>query len=102
MARLYLTQREYDELYERQGRKCCVEGCTESEGLIGEHSTPQVWLWAKPDQLMCRAHHKPKTRKDIQAIWKVKRLNGEVLSQYERRKKFGSRLRGRGFYRGGR
>ncbi|MGE0046428.1 MAG: hypothetical protein AB7T08_11780 [Hyphomonadaceae bacterium] len=101
MARLYLTQREYDELYEKQGRRCCVEGCTESEGLVGEHSTPQVWLWAKPDQLMCPAHHKPKTRRDIQAIWKVKRLNGEVMSQYERRKKFGSQLRGRGFYRGG-
>lgn len=102
MARLYLTQREYDELYEKQGRKCCAAGCRESEGLIGEHSTPQVWLRAKPDQLMCRLHHKPKTRKDIQAIWKVRRLNGEVMSQCGRRKKFGSQLRGRGFYRSSR
>lgn len=102
MARLYLTQREYDELYENQGRKCWVAGCTESEGLIGEHSTPQAWLRAKPDQLMCRLRHKPKTRKDIQAIWKAKLLNGEVMGQCGRRKKFGSQLRRRGYYRSSR
>lgn len=102
MARLYLTQREYDALYEAQGRTCCIGGCAESAGLVGEHSTPEKWRHAKPDQLMCVAHHKIKTRGDIKAIWKVKRLNGEALSQYARRKKFGSQLRGRGFYRGGR
>ena len=99
MARLYLTQREYDALLEEQNFTCCVEGCEESEGLIGEHSTPEVWRHSKPDQLMCAAHHKVKTRSDIKKIWKVKRLNGEVLSQYERRKKFGAQLRGRGFWR---
>lgn len=102
MARLYLTQREYDDLYKRQGRKCCVAGCTESEGLTGEHSTPEKWRHTKPDQLMCVAHHKIKTKRDIKNIWKVKRLNGEALSQYERRKKFGAQLCGRGFFRGGR
>lgn len=102
MARLYLTQREYDELYEKQGKRCCVAGCEESDGLIGEHSTPEKWRHDKPDQLMCVAHHWIKTRSDIKKIWKVKRLNGEVMSQYERRKKFGARLRGRGFHRGGR
>jgi len=102
MARLYLTQREYDELYKRQGRKCRVQGCEESANLEAEHSTPEVWRHGKPDQLMCNAHHKIKTRSDIKKIWKVKRLNGEVLSQYERRKKFGPQLRGRGFWRGGR
>lgn len=99
MARLYLTQREYDELLEKQNGRCCVEGCEQSEGLIGEHSTPEKWRHAKPDQLMCVAHHKIKTRSDIRRIWKVKRLNGEAMSQYERRKKFGSQLRGRGFWR---
>ncbi len=101
MARLCLTQREYDALLDRQHGKCCVKDCEETEGLIAEHSTPQVWLHAKPDQLMCVAHHKIKTRKDIKAIWKANRLNGEVLSQYERRKKLGAQLRGRGFYRSG-
>lgn len=99
MARLYLTQREYDELYELQGRKCCVAGCKVSDGLIGEHSTPEVWRHGKPDQLMCVAHHRIKTRSDIKKIWKVKRLNGEAMSQYERRKKFGAKLRGPGFWR---
>ena len=99
MARLYLTQREYDELYELQGHKCCVAGCDVGEELIGEHSTPEVWRHGKPDQLMCVAHHRIKTRSDIKKIWKVKRLNGEALSQYERRKKFAAKLRGPGFWR---
>lgn len=99
MARLYLTRREYDELLEKQNFKCCVDGCEETAALIAEHSTPQVWLWAKPDQLMCIPHHKAKTRKDIKAIWKAKRLNGEAMSQHERRRKFGSKLRGREFWR---
>jgi hypothetical protein len=30
-------------------------------------------------------------------IAKMKRLNGTTMSQYERRKKFGPMLRGRGF-----
>jgi len=96
-GRLYLTQREYDALLEKQGFKCCVEGCEVSEGLIGEHSTPNAFRAGKPDQLMCRACHKVKTLRDMKAIAKAKRLNGKTMSQYERRKKFGSRLRARGF-----
>lgn len=42
MAGLYLTQREYDELLEKQNGTCCVKGCAETEGLIAEHSAPQV------------------------------------------------------------
>lgn len=49
---------------------------------------------------MCAAHHKLKTRRDIKAIWKSKRLNGEVLSQYQRRKKFGPKLRSKPFWSG--
>ncbi len=97
MKRLYLTRREYEELLERQGGKCCVEGCEETEGLIAEHSTPNAIWPGKPDQLMCCACHKVKTLRDVKAIAKVKRLNGTTVSQYERRKKFGSRLKGRGF-----
>lgn len=54
----------------------------------------------QPDQLMCSACHKAKTLRDIKAIWKTKRLNGRALSQYERRKKFGPKLRGRPFCSG--
>jgi hypothetical protein len=97
MKRLYLTQREYDALLESQGGKCCVRGCKRREGLIAEHSTPNALKPGKPDQLMCAPCHKVKTLRDVKAIAKVKRLNGSTMTQYERRKKFGSRLRGRSF-----
>ncbi|MBX3430014.1 MAG: hypothetical protein KF779_10560 [Hyphomonadaceae bacterium] len=96
MRRLYLTAREYEALLLKQGGTCCVEDCDVSEDLIAEHSTPNTWRRAKPDQLMCTGCHKVKTLRDIKAIWKVKRLRGQdVLSQYHRRKKFGARLRSR-------
>lgn len=97
MYRLYLTPREYDALLRRQGGKCCVKDCDRTQQLIGEHSTPNAWRSAKPDQLMCRACHKVKTRREVKAIWKLKRLKGDALSQYERRKKYGPQLRGRPF-----
>ncbi len=97
MTRLYLTQREYDALLQTQGGRCCVRGCGATEGLIAEHSTPNALKPGKPDQLMCVPCHKVKTLRDVKAIAKVKRFNGKTMSQYQRRKKFGSRLKGRGF-----
>jgi hypothetical protein len=93
--RLYLTRREYEALLEAQNGVCCVKGCGSARDLIAEHSTPLAWYWGKPDQLMCSACHKSKTLRDIKAIWKAKRLNGEALSQYERRKRYGPKLRSR-------
>jgi len=101
MTRLYLTQREYDALLEAQGGRCCVKGCSQTEGLIAEHSTPNAILPGKPDQLMCKACHKVKTLRDVKAIAKTKRLNGTTSSQYERRRKFGPTFRGRGFEKRG-
>lgn len=97
MSRLYLTAREYSALLKKQNGACCVDDCDETEDLIGEHSTPNAWRRAKPDQLMCAGCHKVKTLRDIKAIWKAKRLNGSALSQYERRKRYGPQLRGRPF-----
>jgi hypothetical protein len=97
MRRLYLTAREYAALLKKQDGKCCVDECEAIEDLIGEHSTPNAWRKAKPDQLMCARCHKAKTLRDIKAIWKVKRLNGAALSQYERRRRYGPQLRGPGF-----
>jgi hypothetical protein len=97
MTRLYLTQREYDALFAAQGGKCCVKTCKATTNLIAEHSTPNALKPGKPDQLMCVPCHKMKTLRDIKAIAKVKRLNGATMGQYERRKRFGSKLRGRGF-----
>lgn len=97
MSRLYLTAREYAALLRKQGGVCCVEDCEETADLIGEHSTPNAWRRAKPDQLMCANCHKVKTLRDIKAIWKAKRLNGAALSQYERRRRYGPQLRARPF-----
>ena len=97
MKRLYLTQREYDRLLQRQDGMCCVPWCDNTEDLIAEHSTPNAIFPGKPDQLMCKDCHKTKTRRDVKAIAKTKRLNGTTSSQYERRKKFGPTLRSRGF-----
>jgi len=101
MTRLYLTQREYDALLEAQGGKCCVKVCKTTTGLIAEHSTPNALKPGKPDQLMRAPCHKVKTLKDVKTIAKVKRLKGSTMSQFERRKKFGSRLRRRDFDKSG-
>jgi len=74
-----------------------VRGCKATEGLIAEHSTPNAIFPGKPDQLMCKPCHKVKTLRDVKAIAKTKRLNGTTMSQYERRKRYGAKLRGRGF-----
>ncbi len=61
-------------MLERQGGCCVVWGCTEARNLIEEHSTPHTWTGEKADQLMCVPCHKIKTKRDIKAIAKVKRL----------------------------
>ena len=101
MKRTYLTSREHDTLLHRQNGMCCVLGCSETTGLIAEHSTPNAIDPGKPDQLMCRPCHKVKTLRDVKAIAKMKRLTGTTMSQFERRKKFGPKLRGRGFEKRG-
>lgn len=83
--RAYLSDRQWRELFEAQGCRCCVAGC-ESEGPFeAEHSTPVSFGQAKPDQIMCVAHHKEKTRADKRNIAKAKRLSGETSSQWSRR-----------------
>jgi len=97
MKRPYLTSREYDALLQRQEGMCCVLGCRETDSLIAEHSTPNAIYPGKPDQLMCRPCHKVKTLRDVKAIAKMKRLNGTTMSQYERRKAYCAKLKGKGF-----
>jgi hypothetical protein len=101
-VRQYLTKREWADLLLKQGGRCCVAGC-ESEGPFhGEHSTPSAFAGGKPDQLMCVACHKIKTRTDVAAIAKAKRLSGETLSQYERRRRFGPSMKSRNTFGGNR
>jgi hypothetical protein len=101
MGRLFLTMREYEKLLAAQNGACCVAGCGARDGLIAEHSTPNVWRPGKPDQLMCAPCHKIKTLRDVKAIAKVKRLGGAGRGQYQWRKMLGAQLRGRGFWRPG-
>ncbi|MEQ8935613.1 MAG: hypothetical protein RIE56_07460 [Amphiplicatus sp.] len=101
MRRLYLTAREREALLDAQGGECCVDDCHETEGLIAEHSNPNFFRSAKPDQLMCQACHKVKSLKDTKTIARAKRLSAVTMTQYERRKKFGSALKGRPFQKRG-
>ena len=78
MTRQYLSARERAALLLHQGGHCCVAGCTETEHLEGEHSTPSAWVGGKPDQLMCESHHREKTRLDVAKIAKVKRILGQT------------------------
>lgn len=94
-GRRYLSQRDYDALLLEQDGKCCVEECDSAGPFIGEHTTPNYYKPGKPDALMCVECHKVKTRADKRDIYKTKRLDGEVLSQYEKRKRFGPALRSR-------
>ncbi len=80
MTRQYLTKRQRAELLEAQGGVCCVKGCGSTGPLQGEHSTPSAWIGGKPDQLMCVPCHKAKTRRDVKAIAKVKRIRGETCN----------------------
>lgn len=91
----YLTQAQWDALLAAQGGTCCVEGCESTGPFHGEHSTPNAWKPGKPDQLMCIPHHKIKTKKDQREINRTKRLNGETMSQAERRRRFGPALQSR-------
>jgi len=87
----HLTKRQHATLLASQGGQCCVPGCTETRGLIGEHSTPSAWIGGKPDQLMCPAHHALKTPLDIKKIAKVKRILKRLTGARRARKKITNR-----------
>lgn len=81
-----LTDKEWREMFERQGRKCARDGCGDTEGpFIADHSTPNVWKKGKPDWLICVHCDAIKTPNDISEIARVKRLNGTTGSQASRR-----------------
>lgn len=93
MKRGKLTKREYDALLERQGWLCATWGCISEGPFDADHSTPNAFLAGKPDQLLCRPCHRAKTKLDVKAIAKAKRLSGETSSQYSRRKQRGPLLK---------
>ncbi len=99
MARAYLTKAEWAAMLEAQGGACaCGCGKTPDDGRFeADHSAPDAHDKAgrKPDQLLHHACHRAKTKRDVRAIAKAKRLNGTTMSQYERRKRFGPALKSR-------
>ena len=97
MIRLYLTQREYDALLEAQGGKCCVRGCGATEDLIAEHFDTQCAEARQARSADVRALPQGEDAEGCEGDREGKRLNGKTMSQHQRRKKFGSRLKGRGF-----
>lgn len=92
MKRRRLSPSARAALLKKQDGRCCVRDCTETRGLIEEHSTPFTWTGALPDQLMCVPCHKEKTRRDVKNIAKVNRLAGKTSSQVSRREKRGRSL----------
>lgn len=88
----YLTKREYDALLKAQGGLCAVWGCTSEGPFDADHSTPNALLAGKPDQLLCRACHRAKTKRDVASIAKVKRIANK-RTQHDKRKLRGPLIR---------
>lgn len=97
MTRRYLTPNDMHAMLQRQGGVCAREGCMSEGPFEADHSTPHVWDDKKPDQLICVPCHRAKTKRDVKAIAKVKRLSGVTSSQWSRRQERGSKLKGGGF-----
>lgn len=86
-GRKYLSPKAWKELFEAQGCKCCVPGCESDGPFEAEHSTANWFKAGAPDQIMCVAHHKEKTRKDKAAIAKTKRIEkkrSKIVSRFKR------------------
>ena len=90
-----LTKSEWADMLTAQGGTCCVEGCASTGPFHGEHANPNYYKPGKPDALMCVPCHKVKTKRDKADIARTRRLNGETLSQAERRRRFGPSLKSR-------
>ena len=96
--RSYLSASDLRALLEKQHGICAAPGCT-SEGPFEADHFVCVALGnaSKPDQLLCVTCHAAKTKRDVKAIAKVKRLSGVTSSQWSRRQERGSKLKGGGF-----
>lgn len=96
--RAYLSASDLRAILERQLGVCAAPGCASEGPFEADHFTcVALGNASKPDQLLCVPCHKRKTKADVKAIAKTKRLNGTTSSQWSRREADGSRLRGRGF-----
>lgn len=104
MKRMYLSDREWRELFDAQAGKCAHHWCASTGPFHADHSTPLALKGGKPDQLLCVPCHKAKTCVDLREIARAKRLAGETETQSERRKRLKAEgkhraIQGRGFSR---
>lgn len=74
MMRRYLTDAERRELLLRQHGLCAAPNCLSEGPFEADHTIPHVWDDKKPDQLLCVPCHRAKTKRDVKAIAKVKRI----------------------------
>ena len=83
MTRAYLTAKEKDAMLEKQHwlcamcRRCMCIACQATHWWFRieyDHSTPNALRPGKPDQAICSDCHLYKTKRDIKAIAKAKRL----------------------------
>jgi hypothetical protein len=95
--RQYLTPHQMRDLLIAQAGVCAAPNCMSEGPFEADHSTPNALQPGKPDQLLCKPCHARKTKRDVKAIAKVKRLNGTTSSQWSRRKQNGSRIKSKGF-----
>ena len=96
--RSYLSASDLRALLEKQHGICAAPGCNSEGPFEADHYTcVALGNASKPDQLLCIDCHAAKTKRDVKAIAKVKRLSGVTSSQWSRREQNGSRLQSRGF-----
>lgn len=97
MRRGYLTRKQWADMLDAQGGKCaCGCGKTPEDGPFeADHSTPNALVAGKPDQLLFWRCHREKTKRNVREIARAKRLSGETMGQYERRRRFGPTLQSR-------
>lgn len=91
--RAYLTAKEKAAMSARQGGVCFVWGCT-NPIAIWEHFTPVAMGNAeKPDCGLCKEHADEKTKRDVKAIAKVKRIRKKLAGETKAKRP----IRSRGF-----
>ena len=83
-GRQRLTPLERSAIYERQGGKCICCGDPLTDGLVEEEHTIALCLGGdpKPDALMLKRCHRPKTRADLARLAKLRRLAGKTRCQW--------------------
>jgi len=83
MTRRYLTASELHAMLQRQHGLCASPDCMSEGPFEADHfACVALGNASKPDQLLCVPCHRAKTKRDIKAIAKVRRITGQTRSQW--------------------